>query len=161
MSTPRVSGASAAVAVASVGRANPVRVCFERMDENKDGKVGKTALKEILRALNRPYTETEMGNFVGEEFDYYQVANFAASRNFHRQAVEEAFRGLTGGALSANADLLKFWMTTMGEELTDDDLDQIFDLMEIEPGGIFSVEVFLDMVEGLYKKLHLDDDSNW
>ena len=135
-------------------RSNSVRLCFDRHDTSNSARLDRHGLHEGLRALNKPYTETEIASIAGEEFDFYVVAGLSSARTFKAETVIEAFQGLSGGAASVSADLIKFWLTTMGEELTDEEIDIVFEAMEIGPGGVFDIGKFVELVQDLAGRLH-------
>jgi Ca2+-binding EF-hand superfamily protein len=138
-------------------RVNAVRACFDAYDLDKDGKLNATQMKAVLRALNRPYTETELDQIAtanDEPYDYYTVAGLAAAKPATGKAVKDAFLGLSQNSTVVSADTLKFWLTTMGEELSAAEVDEMLSFCEVPAGGTFDIRDFLDKLAALYLNLH-------
>ena len=135
---------------------NLTKQCFEAFDDNHDGKVTPSQFKEILRALNRPYTEKELDNLVSgkDSFDYYDVANHANKLNPSGKLVKDAFIGLSQGSSLVSADVFRLWLTSMGEKLSDEVVDDFLRICEIQSSGFFSIDDFLAKLAELYSEVH-------
>lgn len=136
-----------------------IKQCFDAYDSDKDGKVTPQELQTILRCLNRPYTDVELATLASSaaSFDYYAVAGFANARPSTNvlQAVKAAFEGLSESAHgTVSADMLRFWLTTMGEELKDNEIDEVLRICDVQAGGDFNLSEYLHKLQETHERVH-------
>ena len=93
--------------------------------------------------------------------DFYTAASLANGRK--AQTSEEVFAAI--GSLTetphdaedvfVSADTLKFWLTSMGEELSNEEVDAVFDATETPKAGDFSFKKFIEIFNKTFQQAHL------
>ena len=153
--------------------AKSLKLCFDSYDEDRDGRLSIDQTKAAVRALNKMISESDLNSVIKRvtasfepdavpTLDYYAFAAIASGKgiNCSLPEIRSAFTGLCRGEM-ASAENLKFLLTTMGEELTNEQVELVFTACDVAPGGSVSVNDVIEKIRSSHLALNgeaLTDD---
>ena len=129
---------------------------FSLFDNRGDGKISVSQLGDVLRALGQNPTETEVKKCCSQQkpedritFDQFLPILQATSRNKSTDTAEDFIEGLRhfdkdGSGYIASAEL-RHLLTTLGEKLTDEEVEALLQGQEDSHGNVH-YEEFVRMV---------------
>ena len=133
------------------------RDAFDMFDKDRDGVITAKELANVMRSLNQDPTENELremieevdingnGNIDFEEF--VQLMNRRARESDTEEEIIQAFRVFDkdgNGTISANE--LRHIMSTLGEKLSDDEIEQMIQEADIDGDGYINFQEFVSMM---------------
>jgi len=133
------------------------REAFSMFDKNGDGTISSTELGTIMRSLGQNPTENELMDMINEvdidgngTIDFREFLNMMAkkvNKSDSEEELREAFRVFDkdgNGHISANE--LRTVMTTLGEKLTDEEVDEMIFEADLDGDGQVNYEEFVRMM---------------
>lgn len=135
------------------------REAFKIFDKDGDGKIDRTELGTVMRALGQNPTQREIDDLVNEiDQNNDSVINFAEfltmmARQVKEQDVEaeilEAFKvfDADGDGKISQAELIRV-LTTIGEKLSEDEAKQMLQAADTDSDGQIDIEEFARVLKG-------------
>lgn len=135
------------------------REAFKIFDKDGDGKIDRTELGTVMRALGQNPTQREIDDLVNEiDQNNDSVINFAEfltmmARQVKEQDVEaeilEAFKvfDADGDGKISQAELIRV-LTTIGEKLTEEEAKQMLEAADTDSDGQIDIEEFARVLKG-------------
>jgi len=133
------------------------REAFSMFDKNGDGTISSAELGTIMRSLGQNPTENELMDMINEvdidgngTIDFREFLNMMAkkvNKSDSEEELREAFRVFDkdgNGHISANE--LRTVMTTLGEKLTDEEVDEMIFEADLDGDGQVNYEEFVRMM---------------
>jgi len=132
---------------------NEIKDCFTLYDTDADGKISCDQLGLVIRSLGQTPTEAEVDDIArnmirGPSFglpELLQVmARFMGDKTNKKDEIRESFSVLDrDGTGSISAAELRHVLTNIGEKLTDQEVDDMIRVVELDRDGQINCE---DMV---------------
>jgi calmodulin len=130
---------------------------FSMFDKNGDGTISSHELGTIMRSLGQNPTESELMDMINEVdidgngiIDFKEFLNMMAKKMKETDSEEElreAFRVFDkDGNGHISAVELRTVMTTLGEKLTDDEVDEMIHEADLDGDGQVNYEEFVRMM---------------
>lgn len=135
------------------------REAFKIFDKDGDGKIDRTELGTVMRALGQNPTQREIDDLVNEiDQNNDSVINFAEfltmmARQVKEQDVEaeilEAFKvfDADGDGKISQAELIRV-LTTIGEKLSEEEAKQMLEAADTDSDGQIDIEEFARVLKG-------------
>jgi len=133
------------------------REAFSMFDKNGDGTISSAELGTIMRSLGQNPTENELMDMINEvdidgngTIDFREFLNMMAkkvNKSDSEEELREAFRVFDkdgNGHISASE--LRTVMTTLGEKLTDEEVDEMIFEADLDGDGQVNYEEFVRMM---------------
>jgi len=133
------------------------RDAFEMFDKDKDGVITAKELANVMRSLNQDPTENELREMIDEvdlngngkiDFEeFVQLMNRRARDTDTEEEIIQAFRVFDkdgNGTISSNE--LRHIMSTLGEKLSDDEIEQMIQEADIDGDGYINYEEFVRLM---------------
>ena len=130
------------------------REAFELYDKDKDGSITLKELSQVLKSINADFSQNQMESVISEadttgtgKLNLDDFISLMASKYRETDTDEEvinAFRVFDKegtGVISANE--LKHIMTTLGDKLTDEEVDEMIREADINGDGSIYYEDFV------------------
>ncbi|ELT95536.1 hypothetical protein CAPTEDRAFT_91144, partial [Capitella teleta] len=120
---------------------------FKMFDKDRSGAISRTELADVMRILGNNPTDTEINNLMSEldknengliEFDEFLVLMSAHLKDPEDEARElrDAFQIFDrDGNNFIDAEEIRFVMKNIGEKLTDEQIDKIFNMADVNQDG--------------------------
>ncbi|MEU4843866.1 EF-hand domain-containing protein [Streptomyces gilvosporeus] len=138
---------------------NEYKVAFSLYDKNNDGNVTANELGAAMRSVGQNPTEAELQDMINEvDKDDNGTINFAeflslmarqvTSNNDEEDEIREAFHVFDkdgNGVISSSE--LRHVMTSLGEKLTDDEVDEMLREADVDGDGQINYEEFCKMMK--------------
>lgn len=130
---------------------------FSMFDRNGDETISSAELGTIMRSLGQNPTEAELMEMINEvdidgngTIDFQEFLNMMAkkvNRSDNEEELREAFRVFDkDGNGSISAYELRTVMTTLGEKLTDEEVDEMIFEADLDGDGNINYEEFVRMM---------------
>ncbi len=138
-------------------RLKEYRDAFELFDKDKDGTITAKELANVMKSLNQDPSEQELNEMIAEvdidgngHIDFEEFVNLMNRRSKETDAEEEvinAFKVLDkDGQGTISSTELRHIMTTMGDKLTEDEVDEMIREADFDGNGIINYEEFVRMM---------------
>lgn len=138
-------------------RLKEYRDAFELFDKDKDGTITAKELANVMKSLNQDPSEQELNEMIAEvdidgngHIDFDEFVNLMNRRSKETDAEEEvinAFKVLDkDGQGTISSTELRHIMTTMGDKLTEDEVDEMIREADFDGNGIINYEEFVRMM---------------
>ncbi|EME38390.1 hypothetical protein DOTSEDRAFT_75810 [Dothistroma septosporum NZE10] len=129
------------------------RDAFALFDQNGDGEITAEELGAVMRSLGQNPSESELKDMINEvdvdqtgsvDFsEFLQMMALKLKDTDEEQALYEAFRVFDkDGSGTISADELKAVMKTLGEDLTDKELDEMLKEADTDGDGTIDYKEF-------------------
>jgi calmodulin len=138
-------------------RLKEYRDAFEMFDKDKDGTITAKELANVMRSLNQEPTEQELNDMINEvdidgngrvDFEeFVALMNRRSKETDTEDEVINAFRVFdkdANGLISSSE--LRHLMTTLGDKLTDEEVDEMIREADIDGDGYINYEEFVRMM---------------
>jgi calmodulin len=138
-------------------RLKEYRDAFEMFDKDKDGTITAKELANVMRSLNQEPTEQELNDMINEvdidgngRIDFEEFVALMNRRSKETDTEEEvinAFRVFdkdANGLISSTE--LRHIMTTLGDKLTEEEVDEMIREADIDGDGYINYEEFVRMM---------------
>jgi calmodulin len=138
-------------------RLKDYRNAFELFDKDKDGTITAKELANVMRTLNQDPSEHELAEMINEvdidgnghiDFDeFVTLMNRRCKETDAEEEVINAFKVLDkeGGGMISSSEL-RHLMTTLGDKLTEDEVDEMIREADFDGNGIINYEEFVRMM---------------
>lgn len=140
-----------------IERRKEYKDAFEMFDKDKDGTITAKELLNVMRSLNQEPTEQELNEMINEvdvdgngRIDFEEFVSLMNRRSKETDTEEEvinAFRVFdkdANGLISSTE--LRHIMTTLGDRLTDEEVDEMIREADIDGDGYINYEEFVRMM---------------
>ena len=130
---------------------------FQIFDKNGDGSITTKELGTVMRSLGQSPSEEELQNMISEvdadqsgSIDFKEFLNIMAKKMKETDTEEELIEAFKvfdkdgNGLISAHE--LRFVMTTAGEKLSEDEIDEMIREADIDGDGYIDYEEFVRMM---------------
>lgn len=127
---------------------------FNIFDEDKDGFLEKTQFQLVLMCLGFELTDFEINEifeeFLTEKISFANMVKYLGSRNKNYEFEEELMECFEDidkdkdGKI--NAKELKYYLLTLGEKLTDEEVNELIEQANPNGGGFFRYKDFLKLM---------------
>ena len=130
---------------------------FSIFDKYGDGTIATKELGKLMRSLGSSFTDTELQDMIieidmdGSGTIYFPEFLTMMARTLkdidNEEEIREAFRSfdeLGNGLLSAAQ--LRHVLTTVGDKLTNEEVDELFEVVDIDNDGQIDYEEFVTMM---------------
>lgn len=130
---------------------------FEMFDKDKDGTITAKELANVMRSLHQDPTERELNEMISEvdvdgngRIDFEEFVALMNRRSKETDIEDEvinAFRVFdkdANGMISSNE--LRHIMTTLGDRLTEEEVDEMIREADIDGDGYINYEEFVRMM---------------
>ncbi|CAF0845109.1 unnamed protein product [Adineta steineri] len=135
------------------------RQAFLLYDKDSDGAINPKVLGHVMRTLGQNPTEDELKGLINEfdcdgkgliDFDeFLQMMAKRAKEHNEEDDLREAFRVFDKNGLGfIKVAELKHVMTNLGEQFSDDEVDEILSEFDVTGNGIIEYEDLVKMVTG-------------
>ena len=138
-------------------RLKEYRDAFEMFDKDKDGTITAKELANVMRSLNQDPSEAELIEMIAEvdqngngKIDFEEFVTLMNRRSKETDTEEEvinAFRVFdkdANGLISSTE--LRHIMTTLGDKLTEEEVDEMIREADIDGDGYINYEEFVRMM---------------
>lgn len=138
-------------------RIKEYKEAFEIFDKDNDGSITMVELRNVMKTLNQEPSDQELNEMIAEvdidgngKIDFEEFVNLMNKRSKETDAEEEvinAFKVLDKdgqGVLSSTE--LRHIMTTLGDALTEDEVDEMIREADIDGDGQINYEEFVRMM---------------
>ena len=127
---------------------------FEMFDKNKDGVITTKELANIMRSLNQDPTEEELNEMIEEvdldkngEVDFEEFVTLMNRRSRETNIEEDVLNAFKvfdkeGNGLISVTEL-RHIMTTLGEQLTEEEIDDMLKEADNDGDGYINYEEFI------------------
>lgn len=130
---------------------------FAMFDKNGDGTISSAELGTVMRSLGQNPTESELMDMINEVdvdgngiIDFREFLNMMAKKmkdTDSEEELREAFRVFDkDGNGHISAIELRTVMTTLGEKLTDEEVDEMIHEADLDGDGQVNYEEFVRMM---------------
>ena len=138
-------------------RLKDFRNAFELFDKDKDGTITVKELANVMKTLNQDPSEHELAEMINEvdidgngaiDFDeFVQLMNRRCKETDAEEEVINAFKVLDkeGGGMISSSEL-RHLMTTLGDKLTEDEVDEMIREADFDGNGVINYEEFVRMM---------------
>ena len=138
-------------------RLKEFRDAFEMFDRDKDGTIKVKELGNVMRTLNVDFTEQELNEMIQEadankngSLEFEEFVHLMNKRNKETDKEEEvinAFRVFDkdGDGVISTADLVHY-LTTLGDILTDEEVEEMIKEADIDGNGNINYEEFVRLM---------------
>jgi calmodulin len=138
-------------------RLKEYRDAFEMFDKDKDGNITAKELANVMRSLNQDPSEQELHDMISEvdvdgngriDFEEFVVLmNRRSKETDTEDEVINAFRVFDkeGNGMISSTEL-RHVMTTLGDQLTDEEVDEMIREADIDGDGYINYEEFVRMM---------------
>jgi len=130
--------------------------CFNLYDLDHDGLIDCSELGEVVRAPDMMPTNQRVSELIKEvvrssTFNKDKLCDvmavLIAERGFTEEDIREAFKVFDReGNSFVSAAEIRHVMTNLGEKLTDAEIDEMFQAVDIEPDGQIDFEEFVKVM---------------
>lgn len=138
-------------------RLKEYRLAFELFDKDKDGTITAKELANVMKSLNQDPSDQELNEMIAEvdidgngHIDFDEFVILMNKRSKETDAEEEvinAFKVLDkDGQGTISSTELRHIMTTMGDKLTDEEVDEMINEADFDGNGIINYEEFVRMM---------------
>ncbi|XP_051172805.1 myosin regulatory light chain 2-like [Leptopilina boulardi] len=130
---------------------------FSMMDHDKDGIISKSDLRHTYDQVGRLCNEKELDEMIGEAsgpINFTQLLNLFATRMSGSggadddDVVMQAFKSFDDGNGKIDAQRLKKALMTFGDKFTQKEINDAYDLMDIDDNGKIDTESLINMLLG-------------
>jgi len=135
-----------------------VRECFTMYDRDNSGRIPCSKLGELVRSLGCHPTEADLDDYIRgtlrkNDFGLNDlagaVARFRKNKEEQEEEIREAFRVFDRHSNEyVNAAELKHIMTTIGEKLTDAEVNEMIQEISVSDDGLIRYEEFVQLMMG-------------
>jgi len=127
---------------------------FEMFDKNKDGIITTKQLANVMRSLNQDPTEEELNEMIEEvdldkngEVDFEEFVTLMNRRSKETDIEEEVLNAFKvfdkeGNGLISNTEL-RHIMMTLGDQLTEEEIDDMIREADSDGDGYINYEDFI------------------
>jgi calmodulin len=133
------------------------RDAFEMFDKNKNGTITAKELAAVMRSLNQDPTDQELNDMIQEvdfdgngKIDFEEFVALMNRRNKETDIEEEvinAFRIFDKDNLGMiSSTELRHIMTTLGDKLTEEEVEEMIREADIDGDGYINYEEFVRMM---------------
>jgi len=138
-----------------MSRADDVREAFALYDKRGTGKIDQADLGDLLRALGQNPTQKEVADLVRSApptIDFNTFNQYLNRPNGFAPAgtVEEFVRGFSvfdkDGSGRIGAGEMRYVLTSLGERLTDEEVDELLRGVHQEPDGSINYREFVTTI---------------
>jgi calmodulin len=138
-------------------RLKEYRDAFEMFDKDKDGYITAKELANVMRSLNQDPSEQELHDMISEvdvdgngkiEFEeFVTLMNRRSKETDTEEEVINAFKVFDkdGNGMISSTEL-RHVMTTLGDQLTDEEVDEMIREADIDGDGYINYEEFVRMM---------------
>jgi calmodulin len=138
-------------------RMKEYRDAFEMFDKNKNGTITAKELAAVMRSLNQDPTDQELNDMIQEvdfdgngKIDFEEFVALMNRRNKETDIEEEvinAFRIFDKDNLGMiSSTELRHIMTTLGDKLTEEEVEEMIREADIDGDGYINYEEFVRMM---------------
>ncbi len=138
-------------------RLKEYRDAFEMFDKDRDGNITAKELAHVMRSLHQDPTEQEVNEMIADvdydgngRIDFEEFVTLMNRKNKEADTEEEvinAFRVFdkeSHGLISCSE--LRHIMTTLGDKLTEEEVDEMIREADIDGDGYINYEEFVRMM---------------
>lgn len=133
------------------------REAFSLFDKNGDGTITSNELAVVMKSLGQKTTESELQDMINEvdidgngtiDFpEFLALFDRKTESSNSKEDVKEAFRVFDkDGNGYINASELQYVMTTLGEKLTNEEVEDMLKEADIDEDGAINYEEFVKIL---------------
>ncbi len=138
-------------------RLKEYRDAFEMFDRDKDGTITAKELANVMRSLNQEPTEQELFEMINEvdvdgngRIDFEEFVTLMNRRSKETDTEDEVINAFRVFDKEGNGCIgsgeLKHIMTTIGDKLTEDEVEEMIREADIDGDGYINYEEFVRMM---------------
>ena len=138
-------------------RLKEYRDAFEMFDKDKDGTITAKELDNVMKSLNQDPSEHEIHDMIAEvdidgngQIDFEEFVSLMNRRSKETDTEEEVINAFKvfdkdgEGLISGNE--LRHIMTSLGDKLTEDEVDEMIREADVDGDGYINYEEFVRMM---------------
>ena len=138
-------------------RLREYRDAFELFDKDKDGTITAKELANVMKSLNQDPSEQELNEMIAEvdidgngNIDFEEFVTLMNRRSKETDTEEEVINAFKvfdkdGQGLISSTEL-RHIMTTLGDKLADDEVDEMIREADVDGDGFINYEEFVRMM---------------
>jgi len=138
-------------------RLREYRDAFEMFDKDKDGSITAKELANVMKSLNQDPSEQELHDMIAEvdydgngRIDFEEFVTLMNRRSKETDTEEEVINAFKVFDKDANGLIssteLRHIMTTLGDKLTEDEVEEMIREADIDGDGYINYEEFVRMM---------------
>ena len=133
------------------------QAAFDLFDKDKDGTITAREVENVLRSLNQEPTRYEIEEMIAEvdmdgdgQIDFEEFVNLMNKRNKETDTEEEVINAFKvfdkeGQGLISCTELYHI-MTTLGDKLTEEEVEEMIREGDLDGNGVINYEEFVRMM---------------
>jgi calmodulin len=136
---------------------NEYRQAFEMFDKDKDGSITAKELAMVMRSLNQEPNDSDLEEMINDvdengngKIEFDEFVNLMHRRNKETDTEEEVINAFKVFDKEGNGNIstteLRHIMTTLGDKITEEEIDEMLREADIDGDGFINYEEFVRMM---------------